>query len=109
MKAHSRQPDPVSFRVSKRDAALIERIAKRAREMGIAPDSLTTVMDLSACHSLDNGNVRLDLRRLLKADDFNFTHDIVGINRHLNRETGKLKNCFCPRITLNRTPLKRRS
>lgn len=54
-------------------------------------------MDITATHC--NGNpLRLD--DLLNADAFQFAHDIGGIRRHLNRETGKLEDCFVPRFTV---------
>ena len=56
----------------------------------------TFVMDLTACHA--NGNP-LRLAELLAADDGNFAHDIFGINRHLNRQTGELMDCFSPRYS----------
>jgi hypothetical protein len=52
-------------------------------------------MDLAACHC--NG-CPLQLTELLDADDFNFSHDIFGIRRHLNRTTGKLDDRFLPRF-----------
>jgi len=56
---------------------------------------LEAQMDVTACHV--NG-CPLKLQELLEADDFNFSHDIFGIRRHLNRETGQLENCFLPRF-----------
>jgi len=53
-------------------------------------------MDVTACHA--NGN-KLDLAGLLAADDFNFSHDVFGIYRHIDRDTGKLGNCFRPRYS----------
>jgi hypothetical protein len=53
------------------------------------------IMDLNATHC--NG-CRLDLDRLLAAEDFDFTHDVYGIRRHLNRNTGKLEGFFVPRL-----------
>lgn len=90
----------VSFSVVDRDAHLIRKIVDRAIAVGLKHgarfDRMSTQMDITACHA--NGNpLRLD--DLLAADDFNFLHDIVGIERHLNRDTGKLMNCFSPRFT----------
>jgi hypothetical protein len=91
-----------SFRTSKADFNLIKKIAVRAREMALHMDrenerSLTDFhMDIAACHA--NGNpLRLDA--LLAADDFNFAHDVFGIERHLNRDTGKLMDFFSPRFS----------
>lgn len=58
---------------------------------------INLVMDLTAADGV-NGNDPLDWERLLAADDFNFLHDIGGISRHINRDTGELMNCFLPRF-----------
>jgi hypothetical protein len=90
----------VSFKVSDEVAAAISRAADRyepiykkatgARRI----DRLSLVMDLTATHA--NG-CPIDWDRLNTADDFTFTHDVSGIQRHINRKTGKLENCFLPR------------
>lgn len=54
------------------------------------------MMDITAVHA--NGNP-LKLAELLATDDFNFTHDVFGITRHIDRETGKLGGCFVPRFS----------
>jgi hypothetical protein len=54
-------------------------------------------MDIQVAHS--NGNP-LDFKKLLSFDDVNFLHDIDGIRRNLNRETGELEDCFLPRCSL---------
>ena len=38
-----------------------------------------------------------EIKRLMKFDDFSFAHDIVGIQANIDRNTGKLRNCFVPR------------
>ena len=40
----------------------------------------------------------LRLTELLEADDTNFVHDVAGIERHLNRRTFKMEDCFVPRF-----------
>ena len=86
-------------KVDPRDSRAIHAIAKRAAEMakqaGCEVDMLSVDMDITACHI---SGCRLKLAELLKADDFNFSHDIHGIGRHINRDTGKLENCFLPRF-----------
>ena len=84
----------ISFEVTKQEHVLIDRISRRAaRELDIDP--LTTNMDLCAC--IANGTpLRLD--ELIKADKFDFAHDILGINQHLDHETGELNNFFLPRF-----------
>ncbi|WP_156397337.1 MULTISPECIES: DUF6874 family protein [unclassified Sphingomonas] len=53
-------------------------------------------MDLVATHA--NGNP-MDFAKLLAADDFTFAHDIGGIDRHIDRRTGKLLGHFLPRCS----------
>lgn len=88
----------ISFTVSAEESRIIHDIAKRAAEVaeaaGVGYDLLTADMDITATHA--NG-CPLKLRELLAADAFNFSHDIFGIRRHLNRRTGALENCFLPR------------
>lgn len=98
----------VSFKCSTEDARIIRWIAKRAidkiqgfRAAGIGRTDIE--MDVSAVHA--NG-CPLNLTRLLRFDDFNFAHDILGIRRHLNRTTGQLESGFRPRCAL---PARRRA
>src|SRR5690625_3644056 len=91
----------ISFKTSVSDRALIEAIANRAsEELGpeiFGDDPLTQVaMSITACHA--NG-CKLDLQRLLEADRFNFLHDVVGIDRHVSRQTGRLTGFFQPRFS----------
>jgi len=83
--------------------ALIDQIAGRAvallaRGPGKPPRGahLHHQMNVSACHASGNP---LRLADLLAADDFNFAHDVFGIDRHLDRETGALLEHFSPRFT----------
>lgn len=92
---------PVSFNTTPEELALIEQIAERAdREIfskfpEVGQTKMDTIMDLSA--TIAQG-CPLKLEALLAADAFNFTHDITGIRRHINRTTGQLENCFLPRF-----------
>lgn len=90
----------INFTASARDRRLISQIASRAvalgEKHGSPVDSMSCTMDIAACHL--NGNP-LRLRDLLDADDFNFTHDVFGIERHLDRTTGKLDARFSPRFS----------
>ena len=52
------------------------------------------IMDIDATHKCCS----LKLQELLDTDDFNFYHDLVGIRQHINRNTGKLEDCFLPRF-----------
>lgn len=92
-------------------AASLNRIIARARKLGLVDydrdgrlhwySAETMRIDLSACL---NGAFRAEqaipgfsLERLEGFDDFNFTHDVVGIARHLNRKTGDMGGHFLPR------------
>jgi hypothetical protein len=89
----------INFDVTKEEMQLISKIGKRALqriEIRNLVDSISLNMDITATHK--NGNP-LRLNDFLNADDFNFFHDIYGILNHLNRETGKLENCFSPRFS----------
>jgi hypothetical protein len=89
----------ISFAVqSKDEARTIAKIAQRAVEFakrhGAEYDFMTADMDITACHV---NSYPLKLNDLLAADDANFAHDVFGIRRHINRETGQLEDCFVPR------------
>jgi hypothetical protein len=83
----------------------IEQIGAACDRYEVMPGSkrgyqrINLVMDLSAADGV-NGNAPLDWARLLAADDFNFMHDVGGISRHMDRDTGKLGDLFVPRFTL---------
>jgi hypothetical protein len=81
------------------DCELARQIAARAAglsaQAGRTINQIELWMDIVACHA--NG-CPLDLDRLAQADDFNIAHDVFGISRHLDRETGELTDCFLPRF-----------
>jgi len=94
----------INWKCPRKDYALIDQIVERAKAEGLlvgslAEDAKALCMDITAAHC--NGN-KLDLERWLAADKFNFAHDLCGIVRHIDRETGKLTNCFLPRFTARR-------
>lgn len=76
------------------DFLIILDIVERANKKGyLMFDGLSLSMDLEFTHNLFN----LRLQELLQADDFNFAHDIIGIQNNLNRQTRQMENCFVPR------------
>jgi hypothetical protein len=85
--------------MTKTDYTLINAIAKRTleifKETGINPslDKLDILISLEKCHEF----CPLDLQRFAKAEPFHMIHNVLGILRHLNHETGLLENCFVPR------------
>lgn len=73
---------------------LIIKVAKRICELNACGRTkFDWIMDIEIAHK----SIPLNLQRLIKSDDFNFSHDVFGIARNLNRVTGKLENCFIPR------------
>ena len=89
----------INWNVSDVEMALLDMIADRAVEMakkhGKQYRKSDALMDIVACHA--NG-CPLKLTELLGADDFNFAHDVFGINRHIDRSTGKIEDGFLPRF-----------
>lgn len=90
----------VNFELARGEAALIHKIVLRAeylsRELGHEPPSrLELSMDLAVCH-VNSCPLRLD--ELLVARDSDFAHDVFGIRRHLDRESGRLRDGFTPRF-----------
>ena len=72
----------------------IGEIADRAIAFNPSYDKTVVVMDLLVLY--DTG-VKMRWEELLNAPALDFMHDINGINRHLNRNTYKLEDGFCPR------------
>lgn len=90
----------IKFDCSKTEHELAQRITDRALSLcarlgGDPCRRQDVLMDIVATHA--NG-CRLRLEELLHADDANFGHDVFGIRRYLNRETGELTGCFVPRF-----------
>lgn len=78
----------------KTDPEMIKEIAQRASNLTDGKyDYMTVSMDFEACHKANN----LNLEKLLAFDDFNFMHDVAGVNRCLDHVTAELKNYFWPR------------
>ena len=92
----------VSFNTTNEETELIGKVVDRAVSEGILPNRSAYVMNLtmtlSAC--VANG-CKLDLQGLLDADEFNFRHDIYGIEKHMDTKTGKLQNHFWPRFAIS--------
>ena len=102
MATMTKKAPTVQFDVSRDDGKVIADIAHRAYGLSIKHKLQDTSlygwqMDITATHR--NG-CQLRLRELLAADDFNFTHDVFGIRRYLNRETGELGGHFVPRYAV---------
>lgn len=86
----------VQFNATKFDRAIVMKIAQRAHKALPGRSIMDWAMDVEATHC--NGNP-LRLADLLAADGFSFLHDMTGICRHLDRDTGQLNNHFLPRFS----------
>lgn len=86
------------------DLEIIKKIVDRAylpHVNGYARVELT--LDLCAVHE----RTPLRLQDLLEADEFNFKHDIAGIQKYLDRETSRLTHDFRPRFLRRKVKRKR--
>lgn len=75
---------------------VLTRIINRADDMNLLQfDRQAILMDFKiAIDCLD-----LDLYKLLKFDDNNFTHDIIGIQKYVNRKEMTFNDMFLPRCS----------
>ena len=81
-----------------KEVKTIHQIAKRAswmaKDLGFYATLDDLYLDILNCHTSD---CKLDLQKFLTFNDYNLAHDAFGIQRHINRTTGELKDCFLPR------------
>ena len=87
----------LSFSVGHADRSIIKEIGSRAsKRFGkqLRRGPIDFIMDISATHA---SGCPLRLTELRDAPEFDFAHDVLGICRHLDRETGQLGDCFVPR------------
>jgi hypothetical protein len=93
----------INWKMTRYDMLVVRNIVTRALadfpEQKLKAQDLE--MDITAAHL--NG-CPLDLSKLLAAPMLDFAHDIFGIQRHIDRNTGKLLDCFLPRSSVK--PLK---
>jgi hypothetical protein len=75
-------------------SGIADRAVKMAAKHGAERLKRDVLMDLTAAH---RNAFTLDLKGLLEAGDGDFSHDVFGIMKYLNRRTGKLEDCFVPR------------
>lgn len=70
-------------------------ILDRAKKMGITQgDRTTQAIDLMNAEE----QFHLDWEDWLNAEDFDFAHDFIGIQNHMNRETMRCEDFFVPRF-----------
>lgn len=80
--------------MTREEHLIVKEIVQRMRAHDSNIDCLELSMDISAVHC---NSCKLKLAELSSAPQFDFVHDIRGIQRHLNRQTGQLEDCFLPR------------
>lgn len=90
----------IRFDCAPRDFQTAELIARRAVELGkthgVTIDYMQTHMDLIAVHVNDRP---LKLFQMLCCDNGDFSHDVLGIAKFIDRATGKLRGGFIPRFS----------
>lgn len=92
----------LNWTVSTDDQNQIISIAHRANQLSIrlgmrghaVYHAQDAAMDVAAVHA---NSMKLQLAQLRVASDGDFAHDVFGIRRWLNRDTGDL-GCFNPRF-----------
>lgn len=89
----------IDWNTTRDEENTITAIMNRAVKEGLIEkdEAANLRMDLAACHSMD---IKLDFEKLLDFPRFDLAHDLGGIRRHIDRETGKLGGCFLPRCAL---------
>lgn len=87
--------DWINITTSTTELRIINSIAKRYWKKQTHLDFTSLQMDIELAHN----HHEILLEDLLKANEGDFLHDISGIQHHINRETGKLENCFSPRYS----------
>jgi hypothetical protein len=85
---------PTDKREAKLITEIVDRAEKLARRFKQPTVRAAIAIDLVMAHRMQP----LDLELLLKADDGNFAHDVFGIMRHIDRNSGAMRDCFVPRF-----------
>lgn len=87
----------INWTTTKEEQQKVKKVCDRANK-GPGHDWKPTRMDLMMDIEATNANgCPLDFDKLLGFSDLDFFHDVYGISEHLDRQTGKLQNCFVPR------------
>ena len=74
-------------------------IEKAIKEKFFSPSDFQALqMDLVATHI---SGCPLDFQKMSEGEMGDILHDLVGINKNLDRDSGELLNCFLPRFALN--------
>ena len=89
----------INWNITKNDAEAIARIVARSVELCHSFDVIVNAMDLSMDITAVHANgCPLDLARFADASVADFTHDVGGIVRFVDRTTGQLNGGFLPRF-----------
>jgi hypothetical protein len=85
--------------MKKEEYLIINDIINRAVIMKLVFFSRTSLMmDLSLAYEKFN----LDLNGLLNAEDFDFVHDVISIQKHIDRTTKEFDGIFVPRFAVDK-------
>lgn len=80
------------MKLTKKEIEAIKQIGDRAAAHGM--DRTVAMMNITACHT---GVCKLRLEELLNGRNFDFVHDLYGIDEYYDFLTDTLEECFWPR------------
>ncbi len=84
-------------KTTKEEFELIAEIVNRALPRLEDVKRLDLMMDIEFAHA----DIPIKLEELATAPEGSFMHDVTGIIQHMDRDTGKLGDCFVPRYAVN--------
>lgn len=84
-------------KITRIDLTDVDRIATRAIKATPLHSPMLNKMDLTMDLAAAHIACPIDLQQLLDAKELDFWHDVSGIIKHIDRETGELRDCFVPR------------
>jgi hypothetical protein len=92
--------EQISFEVSAADAIGIKQVIQKAVSLKLIKRTERMHHEMNLCAVVAQG-CPIDFARMLDNNargNFDFAHDLFGIDRHIDRSTGRLSGCFVPRF-----------
>ncbi len=77
-------------------AQIADRVERKRNQDDHEFDRMRLMIDIISAVEADP---KINLKTLLSFPDGSFFHDVAGIQKHIDRETGKMTDCFVPRCT----------
>lgn len=89
--------EALAVKLSKADNDAIHAIVERGKKRGIIGKGYSPTTATIDIHYV-MATIGMRLQDWLESANFDFSHDLVGIAKNLNRETGTMENGFHPRF-----------